>query len=64
MLTEGLTLEHLKNYQIMMPTYSEIMRFTKIEKTIEESLLTSNQALENTNNLFNSLLQRAFKGEL
>ncbi|QDZ39815.1 restriction endonuclease subunit S [Euhalothece natronophila Z-M001] len=62
--TEGLTLEHFNNYQIMIPTYSEIMRFTKVEKTIEESLLASRQALENANNLFNSLLQRAFKGEL
>jgi len=62
--TEGLTLEHLRSYPVMIPPQSAIHRFVELDINCEKrfQLLESfNKAAES---LFNSLLQRAFRGEL
>ena len=62
--TEGLTLEHLRNYKVMLPPASEIEQFQKLDSLLESKInKNKNFALE-SNNLFNSLLQRAFRGDL
>lgn len=62
--TEGLTLEHLKNYKVMIPERKKIYQFCEIDKKIEGKLKHLAGSLQESENLFNSLLQRAFRGEL
>ncbi|MGB3495308.1 MAG: restriction endonuclease subunit S [Elainellaceae cyanobacterium] len=62
--TEGLTLEHLRSYDVMIPTKAEIDKFVEIDTQVENSQSKLKQTLADTDNLFNSLLQRAFRGDL
>ena len=62
--TEGLTLEHLRNYQVMIPPASEVARFVQLDSVLENAKNKQKAFLDKSTNLFNSLLQRAFRGEL
>mgnify|MGYP000706935912 CR=1 FL=1 len=62
--TEGLTLEHLMKYPLLMPKQENIIKFTVTSKELEKMLLINRKSFQESENLFNSLLQRAFRGEL
>ena len=62
--TEGLTLEHLRKYPVLMPKQENITKFTIMSKELEKIILRNRVSLQESENLFNSLLQRAFRGEL
>lgn len=62
--TEGLTLDHLRNYKVMTPPALQVKKFVELEKSLERSLSTSQKAAKESQNLFNSLLQKAFRGGL
>ena len=62
--TEGLTLDHLRNYKVMTPSIDQIHKFIELEKSLERSLFTNQASDMESQNLFNSLLQKAFRGEL
>jgi type I restriction enzyme, S subunit len=62
--TEGLTLEHLRKYPVLMPKKESIEKFVATSKELEKMLVKSGESLQESENLFNSLLQRAFRGEL
>jgi type I restriction enzyme, S subunit len=62
--TEGLTLEHLRKYPVLMPKQENIIKFTVISKELEKMLVRNRKSFQESENLFNSLLQRAFRGEL
>lgn len=62
--TEGLTLEHLRNYQVMISPASEVARFVQLDIVLENARNKQKAFLDKSTNLFNSLLQRAFRGEL
>ena len=54
----------LKEYKVNVPPYSLQNRFEVIIKTIEHQKLMAKTSLKKSEALFQSLLQRAFKGEL
>ncbi|TRU30344.1 MAG: restriction endonuclease subunit S [Microcystis aeruginosa Ma_SC_T_19800800_S464] len=62
--TEGLTLDHLRSYPVMMPSSGEIEKFVNLDIQLENAHKTFYSSHEQSENLFNSLLQRAFRGEL
>jgi len=62
--TEGLTLEHLSEYAVMMPPRELIDRYVNIEITATQALRVRRQAQTQADSLFNSLVQRAFTGQL
>lgn len=62
--TEGLTLDHLKKYKVMIPPALQVNKFVELEKSLERSLSTNQKAIKESKNFFNSLLQRAFNGKL
>jgi type I restriction enzyme S subunit len=62
--TEGLTLDHLRSFPVMMPSPKEIEKFVRLDIQLENAHKTLSSSNEESHNLFNSLLQRAFRGEL
>jgi len=62
--TEGLTLDHLRRYPLMVPPLDLRQRFAEIEQDTVSSIHTQNTAAATADTLFSSLLQRAFRGEL
>lgn len=62
--TEGLTLEHLREYSMMIPPSALIEKYTKIELAITKIQRDNQNANSLADNLFNSLVQRAFTGQL
>jgi type I restriction enzyme S subunit len=62
--TEGLTLDHLRNYQVLMPPNEKILDFCKLDQANERVIQKLRHSLAESENLFNSLLQRAFTGNL
>ena len=54
----------LSKIEVVVPPIKTQNLITKVTKNIEESVRCHLQALEQSENLFNSLLQRAFRGEL
>ena len=62
--TEDLTLEHLRKYPVLMPKQESIEKITVTMQELERMLLRNRSAFQESENLFNSLLQRAFRGEL
>lgn len=62
--TEGLTLEHLRNYQTMLPPQATIHRFEEIEVHTELTLRDLQIQQLQLDTLFNALVQAAFRGEL
>jgi len=62
--TEGLTLAHLKTLDIPIPPLALQTQFAQHIEKIEQQKQQAQATLEKSETLFNSLLQRAFKGEL
>lgn len=62
--TEGLTLEHLAEYAVMQPPSEMIDRYVKFELATTKAARVSREARADADHLFNSLVQRAFSGQL
>lgn len=62
--TEGLTLEHLAEYIVMQPPRKMVDRYVKFELATTKAAVVSREAHADANHLFNSLVQRAFSGQL
>jgi type I restriction enzyme, S subunit len=60
----GLNFSDLKRLSIVFPPMKEQRKYEKIYTRQLNQLLNQKRALEESENLFNSLLQRAFRGEL
>lgn len=60
----NLTLEICKNIEIPLPSLELQNKFAKIVENVEAQKQKNELVIEQMNNLFNSLSQRAFKGEL
>ena len=60
----NISTKRLGNLEIIAPTIEMQSDFQEKEHQIFRSLETINISQKNADNLFNSLLQRAFKGEL
>jgi type I restriction enzyme S subunit len=56
--------EHLEEFPIISPPIELQQKFTNILLSIEEQKQQAQASLQKAEDLFNSLLQRAFKGEL
>ncbi|ELP55543.1 type I restriction modification DNA specificity domain protein [Microcystis aeruginosa TAIHU98] len=59
-----LNLRELKKFTIFTPPVEEQKKYVKLRQGVEKQLSYYRSALEQSENLFNSLLQRAFRGEL
>lgn len=59
-----LSKEKLLSLKLIVPTTDEQNKFTQIVEKVEEQKQKNEQVIEQMDNLFNSLSQRAFKGEL
>ncbi len=59
-----LNLRELKKFTIFTPPIEEQKKYVKLRQCVETQLSYYRSALEQSENLFNSLLQRAFRGEL
>ena len=62
--TEGLTLDHLREYPVIVPPPALNERYEKIEQTIELQRERMKKSLTKLDMLFASLQHRAFEGEL
>jgi type I restriction enzyme S subunit len=60
----NLTLEICKNIEIPLPPIEQQNQFAQIVEKVEAQKQKNEQVIEQMNNLFNSLSQQAFKGEL
>ena len=59
-----LNLRELKAFKIVIPPRNEQDKYAKIRRQVESSLSFCRECYEFQNHLFNSLLQKAFRGEL
>jgi type I restriction enzyme S subunit len=59
-----LNLRELKSFQVFNPPITLQEKYVSIRRKIESQLLKQQKKLQESEKLFNSLLQRAFKGEL
>ncbi len=59
-----LVLGQMKKIRLYLPTIEEQNKFAKIVEKVETQKQKNEQVIEQMDNLFNSLSQRAFKGEL
>ncbi|MFK8186431.1 MAG: restriction endonuclease subunit S [Phormidesmis sp.] len=59
-----LNLRELKKINIFMPPLEEQRTYVRLRRNIEQHKRLLDSSLEDCDNLFNSLLQRAFKGDL
>ena len=55
---------NVKATEVLLPPVAEQNKYTEVKKTIEKCLEKYQQHYQQLDNLFNSLLQRAFKGQL
>jgi type I restriction enzyme S subunit len=62
--TEGLTLDHLREYPVLVPPAALAERYEQIEQTIESQRERMKKSLAKLDLLFASLQHRAFRGEL
>ena len=62
--TEGLTLEHLRNYRVMRPPESLVRTYEGYEQKHAQTMERLVSGLEESGSLFSALTQRAFRGEL
>jgi type I restriction enzyme, S subunit len=63
-IMSGLKTGDLKEVRFLIPPIELQQEYLRLVKQTEQSIYNQNQALEEENNLFNSLLQKAFRGEL
>ena len=61
---KGIKIEHIMNLNVNLPDYSNQNQFAERVQAIEEQKAQAEASLTQAEDLFNSLLQRAFKGEL
>lgn len=54
----------MKNFEVILPPIEEQNKFARIVEKVEEQKQKNEKVIEQMDNLFNSLSQRAFKGEL
>lgn len=62
--TEGLTLDHLREFPVLVPPPALVERYDQIEQTIELQRERMSRSLTTLDALFASLQHRAFRGEL
>lgn len=62
--TEGLTLEHLRDYRVMIPALPMLHRWEAIESKCTSLRLAATEHASMSVSLFDSLAQGAFRGEL
>lgn len=62
--TEGLTLDHLREYEVLEPTGAEVRTYDLIEGRIESERNSQMVGLELLERQFSALEHRAFRGEL
>lgn len=62
--TEGLTLEHLRSYPVMIPNELDMKRFIDIDIAIENKIKTQKLFAKISENCLSSIFQKAFRGEL
>ena len=60
----GLNFEAIKNLKIIVPPIEQQNKFAQIVEKVEAQKQKNELVIEQMNNLFNSLSQQAFKGEL
>jgi len=63
-IMDGLNLKIIKSLKIPLPPLSLQHKFTEILKNVESVRQNQNQSQQKINNLFNALMQQAFRGEL
>ena len=56
--------DHIENFPIIYPSIKNQRRFAEILNTIKHQKARSENAARNSENLFNSLIKKAFNGEL
>ena len=61
---KNINLEILNGLSLPYPPIEEQNKFAQIVEKVEEQKQKNEQVIEQMDNLFNSLSQRAFKGEL
>jgi type I restriction enzyme S subunit len=61
---KGIKIEHITKLKVNLPNYSKQNQFADSVKAIEAQKAQAQASLAKAEDLFNSLLQRAFKGEL
>ena len=59
-----LALFRIQQLELLIPPIELQNRFAEIVQSIEVQKAQAQQSLQHADNLFNSLLQKAFKGEL
>ena len=59
-----LNLRELKKFRVIIPPLEEQELYVRVRKSFKKLLKKQKNSFDYENNLFNSLLQRAFKGEL
>jgi len=57
-------LKEFKRLEVAIPPIEKQKEFSQIAKSIEKNRLSHRRGLQENNNLFHALQQRAFKGEL
>ena len=57
-------MDYLRNFPIILPPIEDQNKFAQIVEHVEAQKQKNELVIEQMNNLFNSLSQRAFKGEL
>lgn len=60
----NLNMDIIKNFEIIFPPIEEQNKFAQIVKKVEAQKQKNEEVLKQMDNLFNSLSQKAFKGEL
>jgi type I restriction enzyme S subunit len=59
-----LNMTHIKGFDILMPPINIQNQFAERVQVIEQQKAIAQKSLERSEELFNSLLQKAFEGEL
>jgi len=62
--TEGLTLEHLRDYKVMVPPPHMVNKWEDIERQYASLRAIASDHLSGSTSLFDSLAQRAFRGDI
>ena len=61
---KSINVSKLKSVQILLPPLSEQLRYNVLVKNVESLRAKQTESENELDNLFNSLMQRAFRGEL
>jgi type I restriction enzyme S subunit len=62
--TEGLTLDHLRSHPVMRPPENKVRDFVALERALRRTSSVHEQSAQLAEQLFNSLVARAFSGSL